>query len=283
MDQSDLTGRVAIVTGGGSGLGRECALEFAGRGASVAIASFVPDQNEAVAEECRALGVRAIAVSVDVSNEEAVHELVAKTVSELGDVDITVAAAGIGGPNPGGTVDADLGLALHDHTLAQWDRVMGVNVAGVFLTFSTVARSMIKADRGGTLMSFTSAVVRDHIMRTPGAYAVSKWSVEGLTKRFAVELAEHRIRVNVFQPGGQTHTPFLGGMYQQGRPSTRHEARIVRPVAAYLASDESTLVTGETLFADVFNRSRGIEACGCERCSGPARILEPTKYPIITT
>jgi NAD(P)-dependent dehydrogenase (short-subunit alcohol dehydrogenase family) len=283
MSARTLDGRVAVVTGGGSGLGREIALEYAEHGCSVVVASVVAEQNDAVVAECEALGAKAIAATVNVADEQEVETMAAAARKEFGRIDVLVAAAGVGGPSPGGTVDTDLDLPLRAYTLEQWNRVLEINLTGVFLSARAVIPAMIERGEGGSIFSFTSAVVRDAAMPSPGSYAVSKWAIEGLMKRLAKELDEFAIRVNILQPGGQTHTPLLGKMYKGERPSTRHEARVVRPSALFLASEASRFTTGRMLVADQFNRDRGIVACDCDRCCTRLNPPDLGTYPLILT
>jgi glucose 1-dehydrogenase len=276
-----LEGKVGVVTGGGSGLGREIALEWAASGASMVINSYNAEQNDQVAQEIRDAGGQAIAVAGDVRSEQDMASMAAAAMDAFGRIDLVLAGAGIAAPTSDGTVD--MSMTMRDLTLDQWNQVIDINLTGVFLTARACIPHMIEGGNGGSIMTITSATVREAARPTPGVYVASKWGVEGFTKRLARELDEFDIRVNVFQPGGMTHTPILGKLYEAGRPDDRHEARVVRPVALYLASDESRLVTGRMLVADQFNRERGIINCDCTRCSWRPNPLELEYYPIIAT
>jgi NAD(P)-dependent dehydrogenase (short-subunit alcohol dehydrogenase family) len=276
-----LEGKVGVITGGGSGLGREIALEWSKEGAAIVVNSYNAEQNETVVKEIEAAGGKAIAVAGDVRSEDDMAKMAAAAMEAYGRIDFVLAGAGIAAPTADGTVD--MSMTMRDLTLAQWSQVIDINLTGVFLTARACIPYMIEGGNGGSIMTITSATVREAARPTPGVYVASKWGVEGFVKRLARELDEFDIRVNVFQPGGMTHTPILGKLYTDGRPDDRHEASVVRPVASYLASEESRLVTGRMLVADQFNRERNIISCACTRCSWRPNPLELEYYPFIAT
>ena len=199
----NLNGKVAIVTGGGSGLGREAALEYAKEGADVVVSSRVPEQDEQVVAECVELGARAIAISADVTSEAEVDAVVAGCIAEFGRVDVLFAAAGIAGTGDA-TGRLDYGQRLDHVTLEQWNMMLSINLTGVFLAARAVVPHMIEQGTGGSIMSISSAAVRFPALPAAGAYVVSKFALEGMTKKMAYELDEFDIRVNMIQPGGQT-------------------------------------------------------------------------------
>ncbi len=253
-----LTGKVAIVTGGGSGLGREIALEYAARGAAVVVASNVPEQNEAVVAQA---GVGALAVTVDVRSEPEVRALVARTVEELGGVDILVAAAGLDVRDSPAREDRH----LRHVTLEQWRTVIAVNLTGTFLCAREVLPHMIER-RSGSIVTFTSGTVRAPL---PGlaAYVGSKAAIEGLTRVLALEVAGDGIRVNALQPGGPTDTPFFGSSVSPEERARMHQPAVIRACAVYLASDESREVTGRSFVATEWNREHGVRLCSCPTCA----------------
>jgi NAD(P)-dependent dehydrogenase (short-subunit alcohol dehydrogenase family) len=273
MGMGELEGKVAIVTGGGSGLGREAALEYAKEGAAVVVSSRVPQEDGSVAAECQALGARALAISADVRSEAEVNAVVDGCISEFGRVDILLAGAGIAGTaDEAGTVDFD--QRLHMLTKAQWQMMLDINLTGVFLAARAVVPHMIRQGTGGSIAAISSAAVRFPALRAGGAYVVSKFGLEGLTKKMAYELNSFDIRANMIQPGGQTYTPILGRRYAKGRADHMHEPSVIRGLALYIASDESRMISGRSLVADEFNRQRGLQLCVCARCNTRPNPLE---------
>ena len=183
-----LKDQVAIVTGAGRGIGRAVALAFAREGAAVALAARTVSELEAVADQiCRASG-RALIVPADVIREESVAALVEKVLAEFKKVDILVTAAGVAAFAP-----------LVDTKPEDWDRMMAVNVRGVFLACRAVLSPMMK-QRGGTIINIVSVAAKRTI---PGAaaYAASKHAVLGLTQVLAEEIRPHGLRVGALSPG----------------------------------------------------------------------------------
>ena len=194
-----LENKNALITGGASGIGRATAIRFAEEGANILVA----DRHLAAAEETAAavkkLGRKAIANQVDTSDEAQVDAMVAQTVSELGGVNIVVAAAGISHARYGEEGQPAITL-LSDKSLANWRKVLSVNLDGVFLTDRACAQAMIKAGKGGRIINIASAAAR---LPTPGVgeYSVSKAGVWMLSKVLATELAPSKITVNAIGPG----------------------------------------------------------------------------------
>ncbi len=185
----DLTGRVALVTGASSGLGRHFAGVLARAGASVALAARRVDSLGAVAAEIEAAGGRAIAVRLDVSEAASVREAVAATVAQLGGLDILVNNAGTTATKP-----------LLELTEADWDSVLDVNLKGCFLMAQEAARAMVQAGRGGAIVNVAS-ILGFRVAAQLAPYIASKAGLVRLSQAMALELARHRIRVNALCPG----------------------------------------------------------------------------------
>lgn len=245
-----LEDRVAIVTGGASGIGRATAVRFAEEGADVVVADLSVAGGEQTAEQVRATGRKAVFVRTDVSDAASVEAMVARCVEGFGRVDILMAAAGIlhapGVPGRRGVVDL---------TLADWQRVLDVNLTGVFLTDQAVARQMIAGGRPGSIINVASGAAKVPI-RGNAPYGVSKAGVWHLTKTLAQELARNGIRVNAIGPG-VIETPMTADISENEarRAATVRTiplGRLGEPLdiantALFLASDESAYFTGEIL------------------------------------
>ncbi|HVN26963.1 MAG TPA: SDR family NAD(P)-dependent oxidoreductase [Candidatus Binataceae bacterium] len=247
----------ALITGGASGIGRATSIRFAEEGANVAVADRHLGAAESVAADVRKLGRKAIAIQVDTSDEAQVEAMVARTVSELGSVDILVAAAGIsharyGEEGPGTPAP------LTAKPLADWKKVLSVNLDGVFLCDRASANAMIKAGKGGRIINIASGAAK---LPTPGAgeYAVSKAGVWMLSKVLAVELAPNKITVNAIGPGF-INTPmtadiqkaqgFMDRLFRRVPLGQMGEPVDVANTALFLASEEGRYYTGSILHPD---------------------------------
>jgi NAD(P)-dependent dehydrogenase (short-subunit alcohol dehydrogenase family) len=248
-----LDGRVAIVTGGGRGLGRAIALRLAREGASVVIAGPDPRETDVVADEVAATGRIGLALAVDVTRENEIREMAARADHEFGHVDILVNNAGIMGPTaPVGQV-----------ALADWDEVLAVNLTGAFLCARAVLPGMI-ARRSGKIVNIASMAGKTaYALRSP--YAVSKWGLIGLTLTLAREVGEHQIQVNAVCPGpvegdrmrrviaerasqsGQDPALVEGDYLRRAALGRMVRANDVAAAVAFLASAEADNITGEAL------------------------------------
>jgi glucose 1-dehydrogenase len=244
----------AIVTGGGSGIGRATVRRFVAEGAHVLIADRNRANAERLAHELSSSGRKVIAHQVDVSEEAQVDAMVDRAARELGGVDILVAAAAIPYAGFGGAEDRH--RPIIDKPLAEWREVLGVNLDGVFLVDRAVARAMVKAGHGGRIINISSIMALRPAVNT-GDYCVSKAGVWMLTKVLALELASHRITVNAIAPGG-VRTPMLQAALdrdpkmEQGVVDSVPLHRIAEPeelaaTALFLASDEAAYYTGALL------------------------------------
>ena len=249
-----LSGRVALITGGGRGIGRAIALRFVSEGAAVMLAATKREPLEATAAEIRKAGGRAATAVVDVADEAAVKAVVAATLGELGRLDILVNNAGVGGPT----------LRVVDMERADWDRTLAVNVTGAFLCSKHAIPHMV-ARKSGRIVNITSiAGLMGYPLRSP--YAVSKWGMIALTRTLAGELGEHGITVNAIAPGAVRGERVEGVIAARaaalGRPAADVERelfvdptalkRMVGPddvaaTAAFLASNDAANITGETI------------------------------------
>jgi 3-oxoacyl-[acyl-carrier protein] reductase len=248
-------GKVAVVTGGASGLGRACALRLAEEGAAGVLVADLHDRAEAVAEEIAAMGVDSAAIGVDVSRESDCDAMAEYAAERWGRIDIAVAAAGISFDAI--TPERDK-RAVTDMDLASWQRVLDVNVNGVMLTDRAVAKRMIANGTKGSIVNMGSICSR-WTREGNAPYTVSKAAVLMLTKCVALELAPHGIRVNAVGPG-YIETPMTESFRDDPAAFERvitstPLGRFGQPVeiantVLFLASDEASYFTGEILFPD---------------------------------
>lgn len=242
---SDLTGKTAIITGASRGIGAEIAKRFAEAGANVVVNYSGSQQKaEAVVGAINGNGGKAIAVKANVSDSEAVKAMVEETMSTFGTVDILVNNAGITRDN--------LMMRMKDD---EWDDVINTNLKGVFVCTKAVTRQMMK-QRSGRIVNIASIV---GVMGNAGQanYVASKAGVIGLTKTTARELASRGITANAVAPGFITTdmTDQLNEEIQKSMMSQIPLGRFGKPeevakAALFLASDEASYMTGQTLHLD---------------------------------
>ena len=237
-----LAGKTAIVTGAGRGIGRAIASKFAAAGAAVIVADVAGENAANTAAE---IGARARSVCVDVTDEASVHAMVQAAVDSFGTVDILVNNAGIG-----------LTKLMINTTLAEWKRVVDVDLTGVFLCSQAAARVML-AQRSGRIINIASlSGQRGGTGRA--AYGAAKAGVTALTKVMAVELSPHGITVNEIAPGpvntemtAVTHDEATREAYYNLIPMRRYaEREEIADAAAFLASAEAAFINGQTLNVD---------------------------------
>jgi NAD(P)-dependent dehydrogenase (short-subunit alcohol dehydrogenase family) len=245
----DLTGRVAIVTGAGSGLGVIFAEALAEAGASVACSGRRMATVATTAERLRAQGHAAIAIEADVTDADAVIRMVEETSTHFGRLDILVNNAGVA------TIGPPEALSLAD-----WQQVIDVNLTGVFLCAQAAARAMIAAGRGGSIINIASILGAGASEPAPAtAYAASKGGVVNLTRDLAVHWAPHNIRVTAIGPAyfpsemtaGILEMPEIRSEIERRTPLRRigRPEELKGPVV-FLASDAASYVTGEILYVD---------------------------------
>jgi NAD(P)-dependent dehydrogenase (short-subunit alcohol dehydrogenase family) len=243
-----IDGDAAVVTGGGRGIGRAVALGLAEAGARIAVADLDLAAAEAVAAAIREQGGEAIALGLDVADEAAVDAAFAKAAQAFGGIQVLVNNAGTAIRKP----SVELGRA-------DWDRVVAVNMTGVFLCARSAARHMI-AGRGGCIVNMASIMGLSGGGLYPNiSYQASKGAVVNMTRALALEWAEAGIRVNAVAPTW-VRTDFIKGLLDKPELIARIEAmtplrRLAEPAdivgaVLFLASDASAMVTGHTLPVD---------------------------------
>jgi NAD(P)-dependent dehydrogenase (short-subunit alcohol dehydrogenase family) len=243
------TNKVAIVTGGGSGIGKAAALELAGQGAAVVIANRNKQAGEQTVQEIKAAGGTATFIQTDVSNEAQVKHLVEQTVAIYGRLDMAFNNAGIEQPP----------MPLTEQTEALYHQVMDINVKGVWLCLKHQIPAML-AHGGGSIVntsSFSGAIA----FATIPLYVASKHAVVGLTKAVALEYAKNNIRVNAILPGSvedtgtfersfggnQASIDWAKSIHPLGRLATPKE---IANAAVFLLSDQASFVTGHAMLID---------------------------------
>lgn len=243
----ELTGKVAIVTGGASGIGRGIAEMFAQLGAAVVIADVDSAAANDVANALQTAGFPAMAVEVDVQNASQVENMLAQTLERFGHVDILVNSAGVGSESP-----------IIEMLEEEWDWVLGVNLKGTFLCTRVVAKWWIEHKRPGKIINLSS--INETVPLAGEAhYCASKGGVMMFTRAAALELAPYGIHVNALAPGmietalteEITLIPELRQAHLKQIPFGRFgQPEDVSKAAAFLASDWSDWVTGHSLFVD---------------------------------
>jgi len=248
-----LEDKVAIVTGGGGGIGRTIALRFVREGAAVVVAGPTQEKITAVEKEIRAAGGRALAVLASVASEPDVERMVSATIAEFGRIDILVNNAGIAGPTS----------LIPDITREQWDETFAINLTGAFLCAKHSLPHMIPR-ASGCIVNITSiAGLQAYAFRSP--YCASKWGMIGLTQTLAEECGRHNITANAIAPG-PVYGPRIERVIQNRAREKKlsyeeTEREYVEPtalkrmvdeediaaMAVFLASDEGRNITGETL------------------------------------
>lgn len=246
-----LEGKNVLITGASSGIGRAIAVRFAQEGANVAI-NYRGDAQEA--QETREMVLKArtsstgkdFLVQADVSQEDQVHEMFRQVIESFGSLNVLINNAGIQLPAPS-----------HEVEMADFDRVLGVNLRGAFLCAREALRHYVKRGGGGVIVNNSSV---HQIIPKPmyASYSISKGGMENMTRTLALEYAGRGIRVNAVGPGAVV-TPInkawidnpkaraeVSSHIPLGRPANAEE---IAAVFAFLASDDASYITGQTIFA----------------------------------
>lgn len=243
-----LEGKTAIVTGGGTGIGRSIALTFAAAGANVVVCSRTLANLEKVAEEVKALGRRSLAVRTDVTQKTDVDNMVQRVMDEFGAIDILVNDAGVW-----------LAGEVLDFSEEAWDRTMDINIKGCYLCCQAVGKKMVERKRGNIIsIASTNSFV---LSKEDAPYSVSKAGMVMLIRGLAKELVSYNIRVNAVAPGW-VRTEMSREIWSQPESeyAKQEMARIpmgrlaepsdVANAALFLASDLSSYITGATIVVD---------------------------------
>jgi glucose 1-dehydrogenase len=248
LDHLKLKNRIAVITGGGSGIGGAIAVRYAQEGAKIVIAGRSLDKLNKKKAEIEALGGEVIIVDADVSKEEDVFKIKEKAKAAYGGVDILVNAAGITMVAPS-----------HELSLENWNKCMDINSTGTFLMCREISKLMMDSQRGGKIVNITSIVAHAGIPQR-AAYAASKGAVRQLTQTLALEWGKYNIQVNAISPGFVSTDLFKELVKKGVHNPTLMEARLpagrlaevedMAGPAVFLASSDADYVTGVILKVD---------------------------------
>jgi len=251
-----LKDKVAIITGGGSGIGRATSLAFAREGAKVVAAARNLPRLEEVVEAIKANGGKARAIQTDISDREQIKRLVARTIDEFGQVDILVNNAAAMATNNADTVDMNLD---------NWDTALATSLTGTMLCAREVLKNMIPR-KSGNIVNVSSVAGLSGVPKE-SPYAACKWGVIGFTETLAIEAGKHNIRVNCISPGATLTDEFdewikrsakdVGLTYEQVMTKLCDNNALKRAAKpeeianciVFLASDDASAMTGANLVA----------------------------------
>ena len=247
LNRLNLNGKVAIVTGGSSGIGKATAFGLAANGAHVVLVGRDEKKGSRVSGDICSAGGKAIYIQADVSKADEIAGMVEYTVSKLGRIDILVNAAGI-----------SIKSTPTEHVSEEeWDKVLNINLKGAFICCQTVARAMIKQKYGKIVN--VGSLQGEMVLPLRAAYAASKGGLKQVTKSMAIEWAKYNINVNVVAPGF-VRTPMTEQVLSDefwynvvvsntplGRPAQPEE---ISDVILFLASDAASYITGQTIVVD---------------------------------
>jgi NAD(P)-dependent dehydrogenase (short-subunit alcohol dehydrogenase family) len=238
-----LKDKVAVITGAAGGIGLAIAQRFAAEGAVVVLTDIQAEKGEA---EAAAIGIRARFMQLDAANEAEVEALVARIEAEVGPVDIAVCSAGFAGPQN----------HFHESRIEDFEAVMRLNLYGPYLMGRAVCRRMVETGRTGSVINISSVGGKLGVAKSY-AYCTSKAALDMLTKTMALSMAPHNIRVNAIGPG-VTASPMTDHLSAEARtvmlsrtPLGRlGETSEMAGVAVFLASEDASYVTGQTIYAE---------------------------------
>lgn len=249
-----LKDRVAIITGGGTGIGEAIATVFASEGATVVLASRSLAHLEEVVNKIKKSGGKSKAIQTDIGDEKQVQRMIAQTVSDFGKIDILVNNA---------AATQERAVDVSEMTLELWNKSLSITLTGAMLCIREVLKYMIPHRRGSIINISSIAGVKGVPGRSP--YAVSKWGINGLTETLAIEVGKYNIRVNSLSPAATDTGMFSTVIDTLAKPLNishdemitkvlRHYSlrRITKPgeigtTALFLASDDSSAITGQNL------------------------------------
>ena len=244
--QIDLTGKVALVTGSGRGIGKAIAIALADCGASIVLNDINPDTISSVKDQLIAQGTKTLALRGDVSSRAGVEEMSKAATAEFGHVDILVNNAGVVVRKP-----------MEEYTEDDWDRVIDTNLKGVFNFSQAIGRTMIPR-RSGKIINIAS-IMGEVALPPRASYVTSKGGIIAFTKNLAAEWAKYNITVNSVSPGW-TNTEMTGKYFAQEEvrkflldrvPLGRFaEPSDIANLVLFLASEHSAYITGQNIFVD---------------------------------
>jgi NAD(P)-dependent dehydrogenase (short-subunit alcohol dehydrogenase family) len=244
--------RVAIITGGGSGIGRATAQRMGAEGGKLALVDLDPQAMSALAQTIESKGGTVTTVAADVLDEAAVERMVQAVVSQFGRIDILVNCVG------GSTIIERSGAPVEELTLDEWERVLAFNLRGTFLCTHAVIPQM-KRQGSGRIVNLSSVAARGDSPRSSAAYAAAKAGIRALTRKLAIELGPHGITCNAVAPSMTLSERIERRMWRQRSPEEQKAIiesvplkRVATPedqakVILFLASDDAGFVSGQTI------------------------------------
>jgi NAD(P)-dependent dehydrogenase (short-subunit alcohol dehydrogenase family) len=248
----DLSGKVALVTAGGHGLGREYCLAMAEFGADVACNDIDARLAQETAEDVRKMGRRAVVVPADVSQPDAVEAMVNRVLEEFGTIDILFCNAGIMNPL----------VPLHELSVEAWDRVVAVNLTSMFLCIKAVLPGMLAKKRGAIISTSSVAGIKAGGAPLSYCYGATKAGMIGFIRHAAVAYAGNGIRINAIAPGLHDTRPVGLGLTEAQQEELKRtvsvtipmgrfaDPREIKGIAVFLASEASSYITGQVFATD---------------------------------